>query len=87
MDNSGVRTIFVFTDLPIHYEYRVGLFPLVQSGLVINFSLIISDPKDTKRTRSISGNYIIKNIILKYTNEIPSLKGLTQYLEMEPFNL
>jgi len=79
----GVRTVIVFTDLPAHLEFRVGLTPILSPGSEIVFEQMTVRDKVTKRSRIIEGPYLIKRRILKYGSR-PGLAGFTQYLEIEP---
>jgi hypothetical protein len=77
-----VKTFLIFTDLPKHIEWRVSDFPILQEGESIDFDMNLINPRDTKRTRKISGSYIISRRVLKYSTTKPS--GFSQYLELIP---
>jgi hypothetical protein len=85
VDSRGnVRTVFVFTDLPVHIEFRAGDLPLLEEKTVLEFDLTIKNPRDPKKTRKIEGPYRVERRILKYETGRESLAGLTQYLEWKP---
>lgn len=80
---GSVRTVFVFLDLPRHIEFRAGDLPLMEEGLVMEFDLSITSPKDPRRTRKIEGKYRVVRRALKFNGNRPGLKGMTQYLEWD----
>ena len=80
---SVVRTFFVFTDLPVHYEYRVHDMPLIPEGLEIEFDTVLENPKDPTLKRRVSGPYRVRRKV-RYSTSQPSKLGLTQYLELSP---
>lgn len=79
-----MRTVFIFVDLPIHVEFRAADSPLLEEGAVIEFDLVLTDPKNSKRTRKVEGPYEVKTRKLKYSTDRPGFIGLTQYLELTP---
>lgn len=81
---SQYRTVVIFTDLPIHIEYRIGDWPILQIHDVIDVDISLKNPKDTSRVREVKGEYLVSRRILKYTTKVPNLQGLTQYLELSP---
>lgn len=82
-DGSGnVRTVFVFLDLPVHYEFRAGFLPLIPERTEIVFEAMKLRGSDPSRTRNVEGAYEVARRVLKYGTTRPGLSGLTQYLEM-----
>jgi hypothetical protein len=81
---GNVRTIFVFTDLPVHLEFRAGELPLLGQGTVVEFSVVLKNPRDSRKSRHIEGPYKVHRAVLKYETGRPGLAGLTQYLEWKP---
>src|SRR5580704_15629459 len=65
--SGSVRTIFIFTDLPKHIEFRAGNCPLLNIVITMEFDLLIQNPQEPK-SRKIVGSHIIERIILKYDN-------------------
>lgn len=82
--SGSVRTIFIFTDLPSHIEFRAGDFPLLASETVVMFNAVLKNPRDPKKSRHIEGPYKVQRAILKYETGRPGMTGLTQYIEWEP---
>jgi hypothetical protein len=83
VNNAGVesvRTFFVFTDFPMHYEFRVSGIPLLEEGTVVEFFLELKDPK-SKNIKMMEGPYRVSRRKLIYRTDKQSLIGLTQYLE------
>ncbi len=79
---GGVRTFFVFTDLPKHVEYRVHPMPLLPEGTILRIDRIpLKDPKDPRRIRVVEGEYCVMNRRLVYSSV---MSGLLQYLELAP---
>lgn len=78
-----VRTFLVFMDLPVHYEYRAGEWPLLSENTVIEFDTVLRSPENPKLERRIGGSYRVKPI-LRYSTVRPGRNGLTQYLELRP---
>ena len=89
LSSSGqIRTFCIFLDLPKHVGLRMEGIPLLNVGEVIEFDLLVKDPRDPKRTRKIDGAYYVFRRVLKYASDTrPSLMGLTQYLEWAPVPL
>lgn len=81
---GNVRTFLVFTDLPVHYEYRAGEWPILPVNTVIEFDTVLRNPEDPSLERRIGGSYFISTRKLRYSTTRPSRAGLTQYLEMSP---
>jgi hypothetical protein len=84
--NSHVRTFSVFLDLPRHIEFRMDDLPLLSMGTMVEFNLIIKNPRDSSKTRSVKGMYVVARTKLQYLN-IPGKEGLSQYLEWEPLRI
>lgn len=82
MQNGGVRTFFVFVDLPQHIEYRAGNLPILRKGSEIEMDTSLRHPRNPKKVRRIHGVYTVVRSVLKYGTTRPSLMGLTQYLEL-----
>jgi len=82
--SSGVRTIFVFLDLPVHLEFRALQMPLIPEGLIIEFdNMKIRYPADRSgREWIVQGPHQVARRKCVYSSRRPSLAGLTQYLEM-----
>lgn len=80
---GNVRTVLVFMDLPVHYEFVAQPMPLMEEGVVMNFDLTVEDLQDKRRKREINGPYQIKRRKLIYDSKTPSKLGLTQYLELD----
>lgn len=87
-ESGLIRTYLVFLDLPVHIEYKVGNFPLLNVGRIIEFDLSLRHLKDPKRIKRVQGPYIIECQRLKYVSDgKPSARGLSQYLEIKPFKI
>lgn len=84
LGSGTVRTVFVFLDLPVHFEFRALQMPLVPEGLVIEFDdMKIRDPAGRPgREWTVQGPHRIVRRKCVYSSRRPSLAGLTQYLEM-----
>lgn len=80
---DGVRTFLVFLDLPKHLEFRVGGFPLLEVGAVVDFDLVIKGSGERK-PREVKGPYRVKRRVLKYSTGRASRSGFSQWLELEP---
>lgn len=80
--SGNLRTVYVFVDLPIHYEFRAGLQPLLPVGSKIIFDPITIRDTRSKRSKIIEGPHMIIKRIIRYGSR-PSLSGLTQYLEVK----
>ena len=83
--SGNLRTVYVFVDLPIHYEFRAGLLPLLPIGSKIVFDPITVRDTKTKHSKIIEGPHVVTNRIIRHGSR-PSLSGLTQYLEVEHMN-
>lgn len=81
--SSGIRTFFVFLDLPKHVEFRVGSLPLLPEGLEVQFDLEVRVWVGPRKPRPIEGVYRVQKRIVRFSS-IGSRSGLTQYLEWEP---
>lgn len=81
---AAMRTFLIFTDLPVHYEYRVHDMPLIPEGLEIEFDTVLKNPADTARERRVAGPYCVRRRKVRYSTTQPSKLGLTQYLELSP---
>jgi hypothetical protein len=81
---GNVRTIFIFTDLPRHIEFRAGELPLLGKGTVVDFNVVIKNPRDSTKSRHVEGPYVVHRAILKYETGRATITGLTQYLEWKP---
>lgn len=80
-----MRTVIVFLDLPVHYEFRAGSMPLLPEGTEIVFeAMTLRNPKDRTKTRTVDGAYSVERRVLRFGSSRPGLAGLTQYLEMRP---
>lgn len=77
----GIRTFLVFTDLPVHVEFRVAPMPLLSVGTVLDFDLVLRSPSDPRRFREVSGEYRVSASRLRVSSRLP---GLSQYLELTP---
>ncbi len=84
MSSGCVRSVFIFTDLPRHIEFRAGNLPRLERGLEIEFDLTLKNPHDSQKSRHIEGFYRAKRVVMKYSTGKPSISGLTQYIEWEP---
>ena len=84
MSSGNVRTVFVFTDLPRHIEFRAGELPLLAEGTIVEFNIELKNPRDPKKVRRVEGRHKIVRAVLKYETERASASGLTQYLEWKP---
>jgi len=80
----AVRTFLVFLDLPYHYEFSVGTWPLFTVGTEIGFNVRLSNPKSPSRVREVSGPYRVTRSKLEYSTKRPGRMGLSQYLELLP---
>ena len=80
--NSGVRTFFIFTDLPQHLEYRAGEMPLIPEWQTITLDLSLRNPRNPTKVRRVQGDYQVSKQILKYSSSDRKRMGLTQYLEL-----
>ena len=81
---GNVRTVFIFTELPIHIEFRAGNFPLLGKGTVVEFDIVLKNPRDSTKSRHIEGSYKVQRSVLKYVTGRAGLSGLTQYIEWIP---
>lgn len=76
-----MRTLIIFTDLPVHVEFHVHPMPVLPKGTVIRFDGVsLRNPRDVRRVREVDGEYHVLHRRLVYSG--PS--GLLQYLEMAP---
>ena len=82
--SGTVRTFLVFMDLPVHYEYRTGEWPILPVNTVIEFDTVLRNPEDPSLERRIGGSYFVSGRKLRYSTTRPSRSGLTQYLELSP---
>lgn len=80
MGQGLVRTVLVFTDLPVHIEFAAQPMPLLEKGTVLDFDLVLSDPRDTRKRRHVSGDYEVAARKLRYSSK----SALSQYLELTP---
>lgn len=78
--SGGLRTFFVFKDLPRHVEFHAGRVPLIPVGESIHMDIELRSPRDRTRTRKVEGLYVIGSRTLRYS----AAHGLTQYLELDP---
>jgi len=83
---SGVRTIFVFINVPRHVEINAGYLPLIEEGVEMDFDFSFRSPKHPNLTRDISGTYVVERRVLRWSTSKPSRSGLTQYLEWKLSN-
>ena len=84
VSDASVRTFFVFTDLPFHYEYRAQNMPLLPKGVLIEFDLDLRDPERRDLMRRVDGPYVVSATKVVYSTKRPSRMGLTQFLELSP---
>ena len=82
---QSVRTFAIFREIPVHFEFGLGYLPIFSKSMVIHFKLDLRNPRRPKKVRRINGPYIISDLKLVYSNEIPSRSGLSQYLELIPY--
>lgn len=83
-NGSGVRTVFVFLDLPRHVEFRAGDMPILEVGTAVEFDVALRNLRDPRRTRRVEGRYEVKRRVLKYSTGRLGTSGLTQFLEWAP---
>ncbi len=81
-DGFGVRTYFVFLDLPYHCEHRVGSQPLLPPGTEIEVEARLSDQRTPGGVRDVRGSFRVSRQKLVYSTKRPGRMGLTQYLEL-----
>ena len=79
--SGNVRTVFIFTDLPIHIEFRAGELPILVTGTIVEFNATLKNPRDPTKSRRIEGPHIVRRSVLKYETGRAGLTGLTQYIE------
>jgi hypothetical protein len=79
--SGNVRTVFVFTEIPRHIEFRAGDLPILEEGTIVEMKLTIKNPRDPTKVRLVEGPHKVVRSILKYETGRASLGGLTQYLE------
>lgn len=79
-----IRTVLVFLDLPVHYEFRSSDMPLMPEGTKIEFDMELRNPKDPRRVRKVQGEYMVMRRKLVYETSRPSMTGLSQFLELSP---
>lgn len=82
-NESGVKTYFVFLDLPQHLEIFAGSLPVLDVGTEVEYDLLVRNPKNPSAVRKIQGIYKVKERILKWKNLSKRRSGLIQYLEWE----
>ncbi len=82
--SGNVRTVFIFTDLPRHIEFRAGDFPLLAPETIVMFNAVLKSPRDPTKSRHIEGPYKVQRAVLKYETGRASMAGLTQYIEWKP---
>lgn len=80
-----VRTFLVFTKLPKHIEFRIKEIPLLSEGTVLEMDIALKNPRNPSKTRRLQGPYRIVKRKLVYSTARPEVMGLSQYLEMVPF--
>lgn len=81
---GNVRTIFVFTNLPVHLEFRAGELPLLGQGTVVEFNVVLKNPRDSTKSRHVEGPYRVVRSVLKYETGRVGMAGLSQFLEWQP---
>ncbi len=81
---GGIRTFFIFLDLPQHLEFRVGEIPLLSEGIELELEIALKHPRNPRKIRRICGKHTIIRRVLKYTTTRSGLMGLSQYLELMP---
>ena len=79
-----VRTFFVFTDLPFHYEFRAPDMPLLWEGFEMDVDMRLRSPEDPKLGRDVSGTYRVSAVKRVFSTRKASRAGLSQYLELSP---
>lgn len=57
---------------------------MLSEGTVIEFDLVLTDPKDKRRSRRVEGPYRVASRKITYSTKRPEAAGITQYLEFEP---
>jgi hypothetical protein len=80
--NGGVRTYFVFVDLPQHIEFRVTDMPILQKGMEIELDMSLRHPRNIRKVRKIEGVHTVLRRLLKYSTTRASSMGLSQYIEL-----
>lgn len=85
--SGSVRTVFVFTNLPRHTEFRAGDLPLLNRGDEIDFSISLKSLKDLRKVCKVEGPYRIISRKLRYVTSRIGYLGLTQYIELEPVSI
>lgn len=80
----GIRTFFIFLDVPRHFEFRAGSLPRLSVKDKVEFDLSLRNPRDPTKTRKISGTYEVRSIRMKYEASKAGLQGLSQYVEWIP---
>jgi hypothetical protein len=78
---GAVRTVFIFTDLPRHIEFRAGDLPLLAEGTVVEFNVVLKNPRDRTKSRHVEGPHKVQRMVLKFETGRTGLMGLTQYVE------
>lgn len=81
--SSGVRTFFVFLNLPKHLELRAGNLPLLEPGTVLDMDVTVRDPKGPERAWKVQGPHRVVRRLLRFSQKAGSKSGLSQYLELE----
>lgn len=80
---GSLRTFFVFVDFPVHVEYRAGNLPPLPRGTEMRVVADVRDPRPSGGVRKLDALYVVQEQRLVYQTARPSLKGLTQYLELK----
>lgn len=79
---SGIKTIFIFNEIPYHYELNAGHLPLLDQGLEVEFDLNVNGIIEKKHFKiHIQG---IRRVDRKYLKYCVEDGGLVQYLEWVP---
>jgi hypothetical protein len=77
----GIKTYFMFGDLPVHYEILAGYYPFIPDDTVIDFDLSVLVSVQGKTTKiQVSGPRRLKRKLLKYNVRSG---GMVQYCEWE----
>lgn len=76
---NGIRTVFIFLEIPYHYELQAGYLPILNDGLSVDFDIEIKCVISGKMTGyEVRGVRTIKRKSLKYNVK---LGGLCQFIE------
>lgn len=77
----GIKTYFMFSEVPVHYEILAGYYPFIPDDTVIDFDLSIMVSVRGKNLKiQVSGPRKLKRKLLKYNVRSG---GIVQYCEWE----